>query len=129
VVFTGFVPLEEKVLYYSMADVFALWSVHEPPSRFLLEAMSAGIPIVAFKSPGVAEIVPATAGVLLEDSSILLKDRARTMKEAIGQLLSDERKARELREKARDHVIQNYDVKVVLPRIERVYESLRSKNS
>ena len=123
VVFTGFVPLEEKVLYYSMADVFALLSIHEPQGRVLLEAMSAGVPVVAFKSAGIAEMIPSSCGILLENVNV------NTAKDAIRELLSDERKTRKLQENARKLVVQNYDVKVVLSRIERIYESAKIQGS
>ena len=116
--FTGNVPLGKTALYYSMADVFVLLSTHEPQGRVLLEAMSAGVPVVAFKSEGVREIVPPNVGILLEDRSVS------AAKEAIYQLLSDEKKTRILQENARKFVAQNYGTKVILPRIEHIYESV-----
>jgi glycosyltransferase involved in cell wall biosynthesis len=121
VIFTGNVPAEKKILYYSMADVFVLLSIHEPQGRVLLEAMSAGVPVVAFKSSGVAEIVPPDVGILLEDRSAIVA------KEAILQLLSDERKTKKMRENARKFVVQNYSTRVVLPRIEKIYDSVRNR--
>jgi len=123
VVFTGHVPLGKTASYYSMADVFVLLSTHEPQGRVLLEAMSAGVPVVAFKSEGVAEIVPSDVGTLLDVRSVS------AAKEAIHQLLSDEKKTRKLRENARKFVVQNYGMKVVLPKIERIYESVRISGS
>jgi glycosyltransferase involved in cell wall biosynthesis len=123
VVFMGNVPIGKTALYYSMADVFVLMSTHEPQGRVLLEAMSAGVPVIAFKSEGVAEIVPHDAGILLEDRS------ASATKDAIHQLLSDERKTMKMRENARKFVVQNYGMKVVLPKIEQIYESVRTNGS
>ena len=119
VVFTGNVPHENTALYYSMADFFVLLSMYEAQPRVLLEAMSAGVPVVAFKGCGVGEILHPDVGILLEDRSVS------AAKEAIHQLLSDERKTMKLRENARKFVLQNYDMKVILPRVEQIYESAK----
>ena len=54
---TGFVPHHEIPAYLSHADVFALPSLYEELGSVLLEAMRAGLPIVASDTGGIPEIV------------------------------------------------------------------------
>lgn len=55
VIFTGQVPSGRR--YFRAFDVFALTSDHEPFGMVLLEAMAAGVPIIASDCGGGAEVV------------------------------------------------------------------------
>jgi len=65
VVFTGLVEFEELLAYYAMADVLVSMSEHEGFCVPLLEAMSLGIPVMAYDATAVAETMDG-AGVLLK---------------------------------------------------------------
>jgi glycosyltransferase involved in cell wall biosynthesis len=68
VTITGRVPTVHE--YYAMADVFVLPSVTEGLSVVLLEAMSAGLPIVATDVAGTGEaIVDGTTGYVVSPGS------------------------------------------------------------
>jgi len=83
---TGFVPHDEIPSYLSNADVFALPSQYEELGSVLIEAMRAGLPIVAADTGGVPEIVedgrsgilvpPADAPALARATNRLLADPA-----------------------------------------------------
>jgi glycosyltransferase involved in cell wall biosynthesis len=62
VVFAGFVPNENLGAYYRSADVFALPSEFDNSPNVVLEAMSAGLPVVATDVGGVAQYVEAGRG-------------------------------------------------------------------
>lgn len=57
VVFTGQVPKEEMPLYYRVADAFVLASESEGFGLSMVEAMAAGLPVVATDIPGIREVV------------------------------------------------------------------------
>jgi glycosyltransferase involved in cell wall biosynthesis len=66
VVFTGHVDDDELLACYSVADVFLCLSEHEGFCVPLLEAMTFGIPVLAYDAGAVAETLRG-GGVLLKD--------------------------------------------------------------
>jgi glycosyltransferase involved in cell wall biosynthesis len=66
VVFTGHVDDDELMACYSVADLFLCLSEHEGFCVPLLEAMTFGIPVVAYDAGAVAETLRG-GGVLLKD--------------------------------------------------------------
>lgn len=63
--FVGSVPEEHLVAYYQVSDVFLCMSEHEGFGIPLLEAMQAGLPVLAYKSAAVPETMDG-AGVVFE---------------------------------------------------------------
>ncbi|RLG18453.1 glycosyltransferase family 1 protein [Nanoarchaeota archaeon] len=57
VVFTGFVPDEEVKKLYGSASLYVLPSKSEPFGITVLEAMSAGTPVIVSKQTGVSEVI------------------------------------------------------------------------
>jgi glycosyltransferase involved in cell wall biosynthesis len=57
VVFTGFVPEDEKADYYRLADLYVMPSQGEGFGLVLLEAMACGIPVIASARDGSREAV------------------------------------------------------------------------
>ncbi len=57
VVFTGFIPEEEKAGYYRLADVYVMPSRAEGFGFVVLEAMACGIPVIASKIDGSREAI------------------------------------------------------------------------
>lgn len=57
VLFTGKVPFEQVSAYLKAADLFAFASVTETQGLVTLEAMAAGLPVVAVAGPGTQDIV------------------------------------------------------------------------
>ncbi len=71
--------------YYAVADLFVLPSHSEGSPNVLLEAMDAGVPVVATAAGGIPEIV--TAG----ESALLVEARdSQALAAAMARLLSDE---------------------------------------
>ena len=65
VVFTGPIAYEEVGNYLAAADLFATASVTEVHPLTVIEAMAAGLPVVAISSPGIVDTVqPGKSGLL-----------------------------------------------------------------
>ena len=82
IVFTG--AVNDVQPFYALADVFVLSSHSEGSPNVLLEAMAAGVPVVATRAGGVPEIVSDEQSALL----VPVNDPAR-LAEAIERLLND----------------------------------------
>ncbi|SDT87537.1 glycosyltransferase [Halopseudomonas salegens] len=57
VVFAGPVKPEDMPAYYQMADLFVFASKSETQGMVILEAMSAGLPVVAIRSSGIDDVI------------------------------------------------------------------------
>jgi glycosyltransferase involved in cell wall biosynthesis len=66
VVLTGHVSDDDLLAYYSVADVFVCLSEHEGYCVPLVEAMNAGVPVLAHAAGAVEETLDG-GGVLLRD--------------------------------------------------------------
>jgi 1,2-diacylglycerol 3-alpha-glucosyltransferase len=68
VTFTGSLPFEEVPHFLKAADVFAFASVTETQGLVTIEAMAAGLPVVAVNGPGTRDIVEhGKQGFLVEN--------------------------------------------------------------
>jgi glycosyltransferase involved in cell wall biosynthesis len=101
VIFAGHV--EDVRPYYKMADVMALPSYTEGSPNVLLEAMAAGVPIVATAVGGVPEIVTDGESALLTPAG-----DAPGLAAGISALLDDRELARELTGNARSIVCRDH---------------------
>jgi len=108
VTFLGELPDDEAVRReYLAADVFCLPSLQEGFGIVLLEAMAAGLPIVATRAAAIPEVVPdGEAGLLVPPSD------PEALAEALDRLLSDPDLRRRLGEAGRRHV-ERFDWKIV----------------
>ena len=67
VVIAGAVPHEEVPGYYAAADLFVFPSTTETQGLVIIEAMAAGLPIVAVRAPGAVDVLTEGGGVLTEN--------------------------------------------------------------
>jgi len=83
VTFTGALPFDEVPCYLKAADVFAFASVTETQGLVTIEAMAAGLPIIAVDGSGTRDIVEnGKQGFLVEND-------AEALAKGIEKLLSD----------------------------------------
>jgi glycosyltransferase involved in cell wall biosynthesis len=123
VMFTGFV--EDVADIYAAADVAVLSSWSEGLPQSMLQAMAAGVPVVATRVGGVPEvIVDGLNGVLVGAGD----DTA--MAAGIVKLLRDKNLARDMALKAGETVREGHSLDRMLQKTEQVYQDfLRRKRS
>jgi len=100
-------------------DVFWSTSAYEGQSNVVLEAMAAGVPVVATDIPGTRDlIVPGETGYLFP-----LGDRAALARHT-NQLLDDRTRAVQLGEAARRQVAEQFSVEKMIERHVRLYDEI-----
>jgi 1,2-diacylglycerol 3-alpha-glucosyltransferase len=83
VTFLGALPFEEVPAYLKAADAFSFASVTETQGLVTIEAMAAGLPIVAVDGSGTRDIVEH------EKQGFLVENDADALAKGIDQLISD----------------------------------------
>lgn len=118
--FTGFKEDVAQVLDELDIVVHAS-TTGEPFGQVIIEAMSAGRPVVATNGGGVPEIVSnQSVGLLVP------MNNADAMTEALKRLISDPNYALTLGEAGRQHVLQNFTIEKTARGIEQAYSKLTS---
>lgn len=121
VIFTGALPFETLVEAYYSADLFVFSSVTETQGLVLIEAMAAGLPVVAVSAYGVQDMVDS--GINGELTALELEE----FSQAIVKVLSKQ----ELYEKYQKNAILKADslsATNMAKKLHDVYEDLDSKN-
>ena len=120
--FCGEVDREGKIAFLHSIDVMSVPTVYrEPKGRSILEALACGVPVVQPAHGTFPELVEATGGGLLVepgDSSALA--------EALGRLLADRDRARELGRSGRAAVQQEFTDDAMAARMIDVYREYAS---
>jgi len=114
--FLGNVPHENILNYFAIADVFLMPSEEEGFPHALLEAMAAGVPFVATKVGGVAEITPPAASAYLVNQG----DMENFIKSVRLLLHLDESEKEKLRRSLR-HWAGRYDLKLVAEKFKNLF--------
>jgi glycosyltransferase involved in cell wall biosynthesis len=117
VTLAGQVPSAEP--YYGVADICVLSSLSEGSPNALLEAMAAGVPVVATTVGGIPEMV--THG----ESALLIQPRdCQAMTSAIAALLAGPELARRLAARARELVLERHSPQARTRRLVEIYGRL-----
>ena len=115
VTFTGALPFEEIPRYLKAADVFAFASVTETQGLVTIEAMAAGLPVVAVNGPGTRDIVEhGKQGLLVENDPDALAN-------GLNKLLSNPEKIKRLSNSALKKA-RTFDVNELGKQLVGVYE-------
>jgi len=104
---------------FAAADLLLLPSRHEPFGIVALEAWAAGLPVVATKVGGLAELVRHG-----EDGYLAPSGDAAGLAEAVNCILIDRSLARSMGESGRRRVVDHYSWSAVAGRLEDMYASL-----
>ena len=118
VTFAGAVPHEEVPDYYAAADLFIFPSTTETQGLVIIEAMAAGLPVVAVRAPGAVDILTEGCGVLTENSpEALARD--------VADILADLVRQRKLSEQAL-RAVERYSIPEATARMLNAYEAALS---
>jgi glycosyltransferase involved in cell wall biosynthesis len=117
VTLAGQVPSAEP--FYGIADICVLSSLSEGSPNALLEAMAAGVPVVATAVGGIPEMVTHA------ESALLVKPGdCEAMTNAIAALLNDGDLARRLAARAREIVLERHAPEARARRLVEIYRRL-----
>jgi glycosyltransferase involved in cell wall biosynthesis len=115
-----FVPFTNNVeRYYQIADVFVLPSRYEGFSSAMLDAMSHGLAVAVTRVSGTENIVIDRVNALLVNP-----DNVEQLSGIISSLLSDAQLRVSLGQKARQKVVEEYEMEVVGRKYVDLYNSL-----
>jgi glycosyltransferase involved in cell wall biosynthesis len=119
VLFIGHV--EDISPYYAIADALALPSHSEGSPNVLLEAMAAGLPVIATAVGGVPEIA-----INKENALLVAPGDSDRFAQALNQVLTDPELARKLGRAAAKHVSEKFSPAAYVHSLLRVYQNLAS---
>ena len=115
VIFTGELPFEEISTYLKAADFFGFASVTETQGLVTMEAMAAGLPVVAVDASGTRDIVDNG------EQGFLVPNDADALAASINQLMESPEKMLQFRFKALDKA-KAFDVDRLTKELVSVYE-------
>ncbi|MEA1977410.1 MAG: glycosyltransferase [Chloroflexota bacterium] len=115
VILAGAVPHEEVPGYYTAADLFVFPSTTETQGLVIIEAMAAGLPVVAVRAPGAVDVLTEGGGVLTENKPEAFA------REVVG-ILADSGRQKELSEQAR-RAVERYSISDATARMLNAYET------
>ena len=121
---TGVLHYQQLVDAYFAMDVFAFASLSETQGIVLIEAMAAGLPVVALDAPGAREVVEDHHnGILLSEMD------QQSFIDAIQWVLSRSPEELQAIKRAAKITAQKYPIDSAGKRMLEVYEKVRSKRS
>jgi len=123
ITFAGSQPPEKIPRYYQAADIFIFSSLSETQGLVMVEAMAAGLPVVAIKASGVQEVVKNNKSGILTDNSL------KKFTQAIERLIRDVDLRKKMSICAKQEA-QKYSIEETTKKFEKMYrEVLGTKNN
>ncbi len=121
---TGVLHYQHLVDAYFAMDVFAFASLSETQGIVLIEAMAAGVPVVALDAPGAREVVDDRRnGRLLKEM-----DQPSFVDAILWVLSRNPKESQNLKQAARI-TVQKYPIRSVAKHMLEIYEKIRSRKS
>lgn len=123
VVFSGWLDRRRVAEHYRTADVYVSASLYEAFGMGVVEAMAAGLPVVATRVGGMVESVEEGAtGVLVE------RNNPHALAEGILRLLEDDSLRRRMGAEARRHAVESFSWERTARELLRHYEESSTPN-
>lgn len=97
---TGQLPYVEALEYFDKADVFAFTSLRDTAANVVLEALSAGVPVVCFDLQGAADVVTDDCGIKIPVGNV--RESIRAYGAALARLSRDRALLNQLSQNASD---------------------------
>ena len=120
VVFTGYVPSDELVYFYKIASVFTFPSKTETQGLVTVEAMLAGLPVVAIGILGTVDVMQGDHG------GFMVKEDSDEFAEKVISLLKNEKLRKEKSAEALDWA-QKWKISSLTPRLVSCYQKAIDK--
>ncbi len=120
--YTGIIPPEEALDYYSLFNINVLPSISEGLSQALLEAMAIGIPVIATAASGNLDLVKDGENGLLYEN-----DNSRELADKIKLLLHDKNLQHRLIEAGKKTALEDFSLEKTVSRYENFFESMIQK--
>lgn len=114
--FLGFVPEKALPELYSNSSIFVLPSHYEGFGIVLIEAMSAGLPLVSVRTGGATEVIEEGKNGYIVDHE--------NMHKALLKLLNDEQLRVRMGRNSRNKVEKEYDWKKIANHVIKIYDDL-----
>ncbi len=119
VILTGYVQRNRLVDYYRQADVFAFASVTETQGLVVLEALAAGLPVVAVAKEGIKDVLEENVGC------VLLKEvEKESFVKALEKVLKDDGYAERLSKQGVEYVEEKWSMKTMAQRLDEIYKEV-----
>ncbi|WP_396642508.1 glycosyltransferase [Microbacterium sp.] len=112
---TGPVSPSDTAEQMQQASIFVLPSVNEPYPMSVLEAMSAGLPVIVTSTCGLASFISA------HDAGIVVDETRESLVSAIRRLLADPVAAAEMGRRGHEAVVAERSMAAVAERLEQLY--------
>jgi len=116
--FLGFVHHNKLHDYFSSSSIFVLPSYFEVMPVVVLEAMSSGCAVIASDAFGINDQIGSGEGLIFR------KGNKKELREKLIQLLSSSSLTASLGKKARQKVLNEFDVKVIAEKTEKLYKKV-----
>ncbi len=121
---TGVLHYQHLVAAYSAMDVFAFASLSETQGIVLIEAMAAGVQVVALDAPGAREVV-----VDYHNGRLLKEMDQQSFVDALAWALSRTPEELQTIKQVERMTVQKYPINSVAKRMLVIYEKIRSRKS
>ncbi len=115
--YVGMVPYDQLEKSYQYADIFVLTSLSEGMPSVILEAMGAGLPIIASNVGGNNEIVHEG-----ENGYLILGDDVNILADRMVKLINDEALRTSMGHKSREYALE-YDWKNIMDRYDKLIKA------